>query len=274
MLSNQGQRFSLPTNSIYLNCSYMSPLLKNVEKAGIGGIIRKRNPAAIPPSDFFGDSEKLRDEYAKLIGAKESKRIAIICSTSYGLANVAHNVKVDSSHTIVLASEQFPSNVYPWMRLHEEKKVKLKFIEPPTSLIDRGKVWNQRLLEAIDKNTRIVALGNVHWADGTRFDLMEIRKRTRDVGALLIIDGTQSVGALPFNVSKIQPDALICAGYKWLLGPYSFGLAYYGEYFDHGKPIEENWINRKESENFSALVNYKSSYQEGALRYEVGEHSN
>jgi selenocysteine lyase/cysteine desulfurase len=79
---------------------------------------------------------------------------------------------------------------------------------------------------------------------------------------------------MPFDVQKIQPDALICAGYKWLLGPYSIGLAYYGPAFDNGKPLEENWINRLNSEDFAGLVNYEKRYQEGALRYEVGEHSN
>jgi selenocysteine lyase/cysteine desulfurase len=59
-----------------------------------------------------------------------------------------------------------------------------------------------------------------------------------------------------------------------MMGPYSMGLAYYGEYFDNGQPIEENWMNRLNSENFAALVNYQSNYQPGALRYEVGEHSN
>ena len=156
----------------------------------------------------------------------------------------------------------------------QETGAEIKIISPPTELSSRGKIWNERILDAIDNNTKAVALGNVHWADGTLFQLEEIRKRTRDVGALLIIDGTQSVGALPFDVAKIQPDALICAGYKWLLGPYSIGLAYYGEYFDHGKPIEESWINRLNSEDFSLLVNYQSSYQPGSLRYDVGEHSN
>ena len=94
------------------------------------------------------------------------------------------------------------------------------------------------------------------------------------MGALLVMDGSQSVGALPFDVAKINPDALICAGYKWLLGPYSIGLAYYGEYFDQGKPIEENWMNRLHAEDFSSLVNYQSQYQPGSLRFEVGEHSN
>jgi selenocysteine lyase/cysteine desulfurase len=82
------------------------------------------------------------------------------------------------------------------------------------------------------------------------------------------------VGALPFNVGDIQPDALVCAAYKWLLGPYSMGLAYYGEYFDDGKPVEENWINRLDSENFSGLVNYEAQYQPGAMRYSMGEQSN
>jgi selenocysteine lyase/cysteine desulfurase len=75
-------------------------------------------------------------------------------------------------------------------------------------------------------------------------------------------------------MQEIQADVLVCGGYKWLMGPYSLGLAYYGEHFDQGKPVEENWINRLHSENFANLINYETSYQPGALRYEVGEHSN
>lgn len=252
----------------------MSPLLKEVEKAGLNGMRRKRNPATISPANFFDQTEILREEYAKLINVREPKRIVVIPSVSYGLANVAKNLRADQSHNIVMAAEQFPSNVYPWLSIQKEKKVQLKIVSAPSALTDRGKIWNERILNAIDSNTRMVALGNVHWADGTKFDLIEIRKRTRDVGALLVIDGSQSVGALPFDVSQIQPDALICVGYKWMLGPYSIGLGYYGNYFDEGSPIEENWMNRKFSEDFTALVNYNEEYQSTALRYEVGEHSN
>jgi selenocysteine lyase/cysteine desulfurase len=67
---------------------------------------------------------------------------------------------------------------------------------------------------------------------------------------------------------------LICAGYKWLLGPYSTGLAYYSDSFSEGIPIEENWINRKNSENFGGLVNYEEQYQPKSGRYNVGEMSN
>lgn len=252
----------------------MSPLLKSVEKAGLTGIQRKRSPFAISSADFFTEGELLRAEFAELINANDPKRIVIIPSVSYGMATVVKNVKLMPGNKVVVAAEQFPSNYYPWFRLTQETNSILKIVAAPDVRQSRGKIWNENILEAIDVKTKIVALGHVHWTDGTRFALEQIRKRTREVGALLIIDGTQSVGALPFDVKKIQPDALICGGYKWLMGPYSIGMAYYGEYFDEGKPIEENWINRLHSEDFTGLVNYQADYQDGALRYEVGEHSN
>ncbi len=273
MLTLQRTKFTLPAKGIYLNCAYMSPLLKSVEKAGISGLVRKRNPFQISPADFFKDSEILRGEFAKLINTTETNRIALIPSVSYGMANVMNNLRVTSGENIIVAAEQFPSNYYPWEKICLDKKLNLKIISSINGN-GRGKIWNERILDAIDAKTKLVALGHVHWADGTMFQLEEIRKRTKAVGALLVIDGTQSVGALPFDIQTIQPDALICGGYKWLMGPYSLGLAYYGEYFDNGVPLEENWINRKESENFAGLVNYRNEYQPGALRYEVGEHSN
>jgi len=273
MISNQRSKFSLPSSGTYLNGAYMSPLLKSVEKAGLKGMLRKRNPFSITPTDFFTETEKLRQEYARLINVKQSNRIVIIPSVSYGIATVAKNLKLSAGDNVIVAAEQFPSNYYSWSELIRERGAELKVVSSIHGA-GRGKIWNERILEAINSKTKLVALGHVHWADGTKFQLTEIRKRTKEVGALLVIDGTQSVGALPFDVQKIQPDALICAGYKWLMGPYSIGLAYYGEYFDQGKPLEENWINRKDSENFAALVNYQSDYQPSALRYEVGEHSN
>jgi hypothetical protein len=48
-------------------------------------------------------------------------------------------------------------------------------------------------------------------------------------------------------------------------------LAYYGERFDHGTPLEDNWIARQGSEDFSRLVDYQDSYAPGAIRYDVGE---
>jgi selenocysteine lyase/cysteine desulfurase len=274
MLTSKRAHFTLPPQVTYLNCAYMSPLLKVVEKVGVKALRKKRNPTHISPQDFFTDTELLRAEYAKLIHAADPKRIAIIPSVSYGMATVAKNLAIKKDQHIIVASEQFPSNYYAWQSLCDETGASVKSVAPPDEFVNRGKRWNERILDAINTSTRAVAIGNVHWADGTRFDLEAIRKRTHEVGALLIVDGSQSVGALPFDIERIRPDALVCTCYKWMMGPYALGLAYYGEYFNNGKPIEENWISRLGSEDFSGLVNYQQEYQPGSMRYDMGERSN
>ncbi len=274
MIQSQKQLFQLPDEVTYLNCAYMSPLLKSVEKAGIEGIQVKRTPFEITKEKFFDIPQLVRKEFAKIIHTSHTHRICLLPSVSYGMGIVARNLKLSSHDEIVVAGEQFPSNVYPWMKLSNSTGARMRVVNSPEDTDQRGKKWNERLLEAVTTHTRLVSVGHIHWADGTLFNLKEIRERTREVGALMVIDGTQSVGALPLHVDEIQPDALICAGYKWLMGPYSTALAYLGPHFDEGEPLEENWKNRLNSEDFTNLVNYQPHYQEGALRYDVGEASN
>ncbi|MEQ9091391.1 MAG: aminotransferase class V-fold PLP-dependent enzyme [Balneola sp.] len=266
--------FTLDTNITYLNCAYMSPLMQSVEEAGIKGIKNKRQPNLISGQDFFTESNELRNRFAQLINCKESENCVIIPSVSYGMANVARNLKLQKGDNIIVVGEQFPSNVYPWMEVALKAEAEIKTISPPDIEKGRGELWNKQILESINERTKLVACGHIHWADGTIFDLRSIRQKTYEIGAWLAVDATQSLGALPFNVQQLKPDALIAAGYKSLMGPYSIGMAYYGEELSNGSPIEQNWINRFESENFSNLVNYNEHYQPGALRYEVGEHSN
>lgn len=266
--------FNLPKDKIYLNGAYMSPMPLSVMEAGERALSSKQDPTSISQEDFFSGPEKLKREFAALCNISDYSNVAIVPSVSYGMATVAKNIRAKKGGKIILAAEQFPSNVYPWQDLARQQDLEIKIVSPPDEPIERGKRWNENILNAIDEKTTMVAIGNVHWADGTLFDLLAIRKATRPAGALLIIDGTQSVGALPFDVQQIGPDALICAGYKWLMGPYSIGLAYYGEYFREGNPIEHNWINRYKSENFRDLVKYEHRYQSGMTRYDMGEKSN
>jgi selenocysteine lyase/cysteine desulfurase len=160
------------------------------------------------------------------------------------------------------------------MRFCKETNSDLEIIRAPENFENRAQHWNEKILDAIDQNTLMVAIGNVHWTDGTLFDLKAISKKTQNTGAYLVIDGTQSVGALPFDIREIQPDALICAGYKWLMGPYSIALGYFGPKFQNSIPLEEGWLDRKGSEDFAGLVNYVDEYQPGAIRFDMGERSN
>lgn len=273
VLECQRHAFQLPRDYHYFNCAYMGPLPSVAEEAGVHAISRKRVPTQIVAPDAFWDTDALREQFARLIQAEDPARIAIQPGVSYGVATAARNLPLASGQNVVITHEQFPGNVYSWRRLAAENGGELRTVAPGDGP-DRGRVWNERLLEAIDAQTTIVAVPNVHWTDGTYFDLVEIGRRCRDVGAALVVDATQSVGALDFDVGRVQPDVLICATYKWLLGPYSLSLAYFGPRFDEGVPLEETWIARDKSSDFQGLINYQDNYSPGAVRYDVSERSN
>lgn len=269
----QRAHFELPDDAHYLNCAYMSPLATRVIEAGIQGIRSKAVPTGITVDDFFAGADQVRSRFADLIGSGSPDRVSIIPATSYAVATCARNLDLASGQNIVTLKEQFPGNVYTWRTLAAKTGVELRTVDVPAGP-RRGQRWNERILEAIDESTGVVSLGTVHWTDGTVFDLEAIGTRAREVGAAFIIDGTQSIGAMPFDVNVVKPDAVIVASYKWLMGPYSIGCAYYGPRFDGGEPLEESWIARKGSENFAGLVDYQDEYQPGAIRYDVGERSN
>lgn len=272
-LECQRDAFQLGRGDHYLNCAYMGPLPRASEEAGFEAIRRKRIPTRIVPPDAFWDTDHLRDLFARLVGAPEAARIAIQPGVSYGVACAAKNLPVSRGQNIVVSHEQFPGNYYQWERTAGESGAELRVVAPGAGE-GRGQRWNERLLDAIDPRTAIVSLPHVHWTDGTWFDLVAIGERCRDVGAALVIDATQSVGALDFDFEAIQPDVLICATYKWLLGPYSLCLAWFGPRFDDGFPIEETWIARERSNDFQNLVDYQDRYVAGAVRYDMSERSN
>jgi selenocysteine lyase/cysteine desulfurase len=168
----------------------------------------------------------------------------------------------------VVLHDQFPSNVYSWRSLAAQKNAVVKTVPRP---VDND--WTPALLESIEDNTAVVAVSNCHWTDGTLIDLEKIGEQCRLKGAALVIDGIQSLGALPFSVERVQPDFLVAGTHKWLLGPYSFGFCYVDSRWHDGMGLEENWMNRADSEDFSRLVDYRDNYQNGARRFDMGESS-
>ncbi|MCB0687644.1 MAG: aminotransferase class V-fold PLP-dependent enzyme [Saprospiraceae bacterium] len=266
--------FLIDPEVTYLNCAYQSPLSNQVISYGQEGLLKKANPQNIKSDDFFSSLEVIKKKFAKLIQTDDPQRIAYHPSASYGFAIVANNLAPKKNGKILMPSGQFPSNYYAFESFAEKHNARIEFIKAPEEFEQRGKKWNERILEAIDEQTICITLDHTHWQDGTIFNLREIRKKCDQCDALMIVDGTQSIGALPFNCGDLKPDALICAGYKFLMGPYGSALAYYGDYFDQGNPIEHNWINRYRSEDFSSLISYQKGFREKAFRYNVGEFSN
>lgn len=268
MLPDQRFLFDLPEEHAYLNCAYTAPLLKAAALAGVEAIEAKRTPWTIKAEDFFKSVENLRRLFSSLVGCSADD-VAVVPAASYGIALAAKNLPVEENQSIVVSQDQFPSNVYTWKNLAARRNATVKTVPRPVN-----HDWTTAILEHIDSDTAIVATANNHWTDGTAVDLVKIGEKCRSVGAALVLDGSQSLGASPMSVSAIRPDFIAAISHKWLLGPYSMGFCYVDPKWQNGTPLEENWLNRAGSEDFSRLVDYQEGYQPGARRFDVGEVSN
>jgi selenocysteine lyase/cysteine desulfurase len=271
-MENQKHLFNLPENIHYLNGAYMSPNLNSVEQAGLSGVKRKTNPTSINETDFFKPAEEVKSLFGELINASASQ-IAIIPSASYGLINAIRNVPIRKGQYAITVNEEFPSDHLTLRKFCQDNDAELRVIIPPNSILGRTQEWTEKILESITEDSAVVVMSSIHWMEGLKFDLKAIGEKCKATDTYFIVDGTQSVGALPMDVQKFNIDALICASYKWLLGPYSKGLAYYSDKFNTGEPIEYSWMTRKDSHDFNKLTDYPEEYGLGAMRYNVGEFS-
>tara|TARA_Y100001954_G_scaffold79036_1_gene86821 strand:- start:993 stop:2132 length:1140 start_codon:yes stop_codon:yes gene_type:complete len=265
----QKDKFQIDKNIHYLNCAYKAPLLKKGEKAILNAILKERNPYLYKPKDFFESSELARVLFAEMINAKSSQ-IALFPSTSYGFATALHNVKARYKKAVTIENE-FPSGYFALDKWSVEHQASLITVKKGART---AKLWNEAILNSIDKKTDVVLMSMNHWMDGTKIDIKSIGDKCHQLGVTFIVDATQLAGAFPIDVVDLKIDALICAGYKWLFGPYSMAIGYFSPKFSDGIPIEESWMNRTNAMEFSKITEYDTTYKPDSSRYNVGQTSN
>jgi len=266
-IGSQRPLFDIPPGIAYFNTAYNSPLLNASRARLIAEAGAKSHPWERTSADFFSNAERVRELAAEVFGG-EVDGYAIIPAASYGLSAAARAIEptLKPGDRIVLLDQEFPSNVLPWRRVAQETGATITTVPTP---IDGD--WTAATLSVIADGVRVAALSHCHWTNGARLDLVAVGKACRAAGSALVLDATQSLGAMPLDVEAVQPDFVVTAGYKWLLCPYGFGLTYVAPRWRDARPLEETWLRRTNASNFSELVNYSDDYMSGARRFDVGE---
>ena len=266
-LKTQRHLFDIPSDIAYFNCAYNAPQLNESKSRLLFGVNAKSHPWERSASNFFEDAETIRQLAADIFGGN-ADGYALIPAASYGLSTAARVMEpqLKKGDHILMIAEEFPSNVLPWKRVAQETGAVLVTVPKPAN----GN-WAQAIVESLTAKVKVLALSTCHWTNGAFIDLVTISKVCKTIGCVLVVDATQSLGAMPFPLDEIKPDFLVSAGYKWLLCPYGFGLLYVAEQWRNARPLEETWLARQNAEDFANLVHYSDTYMPGSRRFDVGE---
>lgn len=267
LLPNQRHLFSIPDEIAYFNCAYYSPQLRESERRLIAGARSKSSPWERTPAHFFEDAETVRGLASELFGG-DADGYAVIPAASYGIGTAARILepRLNRGDEILVMAEEFPSNVLAWRTVCQARGASISTVPTPEDFN-----WTPALLNRLHSRIKVVAVSACHWTNGATLDLVTLGKAARAAGAALIIDGTQSLGAMPFRIESVRPDFLVAAAYKWLLSPYGTGFMYVAEHWRGERPLEESWQTRDNAENFAGLVNYSDTYMGGARKFDMGE---
>jgi len=256
--------FDIADDVVYLNCAAQGPAPKAAAEAGRRAVDRKARPWEPERQKLGAEMQRARELYAGFVGAK-GEDVAITTATSYAVAVAARNISLEAGQTIVVLEAQFPSNLYAWQRLAERDGASMVVVPRPSD----GD-WTSAVLERLGPETGLVTLPNVHWVDGGVLDLGTIADVAHAQGAAIFIDATQSIGVVPLDVARIDPDYVACSAYKWLLSPDQCGYLYVAPRRQHGEPVEHNHAGRIGEGPMTHSPGYGSRFKPGALRFEQG----
>jgi cysteine desulfurase / selenocysteine lyase len=190
--------------------------------------------------------QRLRKSLGRVLGANEDD-VVLANSASYGLHLVANGLDLRRGDEIIVAANDFPSDILPWLRL-QEGGVKVRMLEPNGEVLTADEVE-----AALTRRTRAVCLTWVHSFSGCVLDLDAVGAVCREHGAWFIVNGSQAVGARPIDVRATAIDALVSAGFKWLCGPYGTGLCWLRpELFDALRPTKLYWLSALTADDLAA----------------------
>jgi selenocysteine lyase/cysteine desulfurase len=161
---------------------------------------------------WFDDMDLIRAAVARLVNGDASD-IAFVQSASAGLSYLIQGLKWTAGDEILTLKGEFPNQMY------QSAAVK-RF-----GATHRAVSWPD-FYAAVCERTRVVLLSIVNYATGFVPPLEDISRFLRERGVLLYVDGTQSVGALRFDVKKVLPAMLCVDAYKWMMSPNGAGFVY------------------------------------------------
>ena len=254
--------FPVTERYIYLNHAAISPPPITTIRAVEAQLKDVHENGSTNFRSWLAVKERTRDLLAGLLGARP-EQVAFVRNTSDALSTVANGLDWRAGDNIVTFSREFPSNIYPWLRIRDVFGVEVRMCEEREGRIDPVELEN-----LIDRNTRVVAISHVQYASGFRTDLNRLGHVARQHDALFVVDAIQALGAIPTDVEAELVDVAAGASHKWLLAPEGVGYLYLSDRArERIQPTLVGWVSVPDPEDY---FNFDQGWNRGTLAWETG----
>jgi cysteine desulfurase / selenocysteine lyase len=254
--------FPITKDTVYLNHAAVSPPPTTTVEAVAAQLRDVVEYGSLHYRSWVAVKERARMLAAGMIGARP-EQLAFMRNTSDGLSTVANGLRWKAGENVVTFRREFPSNIYPWLRLRKAYGVDVRMCEERNDRIDLDE-----LIGLIDEKTRIVAISQVQYGSGFRADLERLGRAARKVDALLVVDVIQAMGVLPTDVETELIDVAAGACHKWLLTPEGIGVLYLSDRArERIDPTLVGWVSVRDPEDYG---NFDQEWKHGALAWETG----
>ncbi|NIM00219.1 MAG: aminotransferase class V-fold PLP-dependent enzyme [Acidobacteria bacterium] len=238
--------FDLDAGSIWLNTAHQGALPRVAAQAAREAVEWKLEPSRLTAERFVAVPDRVRRGAARWIAADPAD-VFLTNGASLGLHEIAQAVRLEAGDDVLLMHGDFPSNVLPWLA-HRERGVSVRRARPAGRVLEVEEIRRE-----LRPKTRIVCLSWVHSFSGWTLDIERIGELCRDAGARLIVNVSQGLGARPFDVRHTPVDALVCAGWKWLCGPYGVGFGWLRpEFRAELRPTQRYWLSHQTAEDLGS----------------------
>ncbi|MFX1318346.1 MAG: aminotransferase class V-fold PLP-dependent enzyme [Promethearchaeota archaeon] len=247
----------------WINASSIGAMPRVAYEAAREVIKWNTEPYKIKETVFEDIPQNLKIALGKLIGAP-AKEIILGNSASYGLHLWANGIPLQKGDEILLVKGDFPATILPWVYLRK-KGIRVHEIKPKA-----GYLRPTDLLAALSNSTRILCATWVDSFTGFKLNANAISKICQQHKVLFLLNVTQGLGAIPFDVSKVPVDGITCTGYKWLCGPYATGFTWMK--LEHINNLEYNqayWIPMQGDRELDKIRDYQILTDLGAAQYDV-----
>lgn len=204
---------------IWLNVASEGPLPHAAMEALKDAVEWKLQPFQLTVPKFLSIPQQLKVALASLIHV-DAQDIILGNSATYGIHLLANGLPLAQGDEVLVMQNDFPTNILPWMAL-AKKGVRIVQLKPQGQVLTPDEITS-----AVTSSTKVLCLSWVHTFSGHKIDVMKIGQLCRDKGIIFILNCSQVIGAFNVDVSSLPVDAIVCAGYKWLCGPYATGFCW------------------------------------------------